>query len=82
MNAIKEAAAKIGKESLKKCTLYVTLEPCPMCAGAIINCGIKSVVFGAYDNDFGAYDGYVNLFSHFIPCLFYMILPFVARKRF
>lgn len=64
MNAIKEAASKIGKENLKKCTLYVTLEPCPMCAGAIINCGLKSVVFGAYDNDFGAYDGYVNLFSH------------------
>lgn len=47
--AMKRAARRLGSWRLTDCTLYVTLEPCPMCAGVIINSRIKSVVFGAYD---------------------------------
>ncbi len=64
MKVIKDAVKKIGRKAMRECELFVTLEPCPMCAGAIIHAGIKSVYFGSYDKNFGAYDGYVNLFSH------------------
>ena len=52
--AIEEACRKRGGWRLGGCTLYVTLEPCPMCAGAIINSRIDRVVFGAYDKRAGA----------------------------
>lgn len=55
MVAIKKAAKKIGSWRLCDTTLYVTLEPCPMCAGAIINARIPAVVFGAYDPKAGAF---------------------------
>ncbi len=64
MLAIKDALRSVGRKNLRQCELYVTLEPCPMCAGAIIHSGVGKVYFGAYDKDFGAYDGFVNLFSH------------------
>ena len=51
--AITAAANTIGDWRLNKCTLYVTKEPCPMCAGAIINSRLKMVVFGAYDEENG-----------------------------
>ena len=47
--AISKAARRLGGWRLSGCTLYVTLEPCPMCAGAIVNARIDEVVFGAYD---------------------------------
>ena len=46
-----------------ECTLYVTLEPCPMCAGAIINARIPRVVYGASDKKFGACNSVCSLFS-------------------
>ncbi len=46
---IREAAAKLGRWRLSGCTLYVTLEPCPMCAGAIVNSRVDHLVFGAPD---------------------------------
>lgn len=52
--AIREAAKKLGRWNLSDCELYVTLEPCAMCAGAIVYSRIKRVVFGAYDLRFGA----------------------------
>jgi tRNA(adenine34) deaminase len=55
MSAIQQAAQAIGSWRLIGCTLYVTLEPCPMCAGAIINSRIPRVVFGAYDKKAGAF---------------------------
>ena len=63
--AIKEAANKLGSWRLDDCELYVTLEPCPMCAGAIINSRIKTVVFGAYEYKSGSCsaDSVVNLFN-------------------
>lgn len=62
--AISEACKTIGSWRLDGCELYVTLEPCPMCAGAIINSRIKTVVFGAYDNKAGAVESVVNLFGY------------------
>ncbi len=54
IEAINDACANLGGWRLWDCTLYVTLEPCPMCAGAIINARIPRVVFGARDAKFGA----------------------------
>ena len=59
--AIKTACEKTGFWRLTECDLYVTLEPCPMCAGAIINSRIKRVIFGAYDKKSGAFGSVLNL---------------------
>ena len=59
--AIEEACRKLGGWRLPKCTLYVTLEPCPMCAGAIANARIGRVVFGAYDAKAGAYGSLLHM---------------------
>ncbi len=59
--AIEEACRTLGGWRLPRCTLYVTLEPCPMCAGAIANARIERVVFGAYDPKGGAYGSVVDL---------------------
>lgn len=57
-----DAACKVlGGWRLPDCTLYVTLEPCPMCAGAIINSRITRVVFGAYDPKAGSFGSLVDL---------------------
>ncbi len=53
--AIERACMYLGRWRLHDCQLYVTLEPCPMCAGAIVNSRIKRVVFGAFDKKAGAY---------------------------
>lgn len=53
--AVEEACRNLGGWRLPRCTLYVTLEPCPMCAGAIINSRIERVVFGAFDKKAGAF---------------------------
>lgn len=63
IEAINEACKRLGGWRLWECELYVTLEPCPMCAGAIINSRIKNVVFGAYDKKNGACGSVVNLFN-------------------
>lgn len=62
--AINAAADKLGSWRLSDCTLYVTLEPCPMCAGAIINARIKRVVFGAFDERGGACSSLLELFEY------------------
>ena len=61
LDAIDEACRRIGGWRLWECELYVTLEPCPMCAGAIINSRIRKVVFGAYDPKAGSLGSVVNL---------------------
>ena len=62
--AIRQAASRCGSWKLDDCDIYVTLEPCPMCSGAIINSRIKRVFFGAYDLKGGAAsnESVVNLF--------------------
>jgi len=59
--AIDEACKKLGGWRLHMCDLYVTLEPCPMCAGAIVNSRIKRVVYGAKDSRAGAFGSVMNL---------------------
>jgi tRNA(adenine34) deaminase len=59
--AIAKAAKRLGGWRLSGCTLYVTLEPCPMCAGAIVNARVDEVVFGAYDPKAGAMGTLYNL---------------------
>ncbi|MDY4587506.1 MAG: tRNA adenosine(34) deaminase TadA [Oscillospiraceae bacterium] len=61
--AIEQAAKALGSWRLSGCTLYVTLEPCPMCAGAIMNSRLKRVVYGAFDDKNGACSSVVNLFE-------------------
>ena len=61
--AIRQACENLGGWRLWDCTLYVTLEPCPMCAGAIINARIPRVVFGAKDAKNGACGSVCDLFS-------------------
>lgn len=61
INAIKKACKKLNSWRLDDCELYVTMEPCPMCAGAIINARIKTVVFGAFDATYGSFDSKINL---------------------
>lgn len=55
LEAIDSACKKLGGWRLWQCDLYVTLEPCPMCAGAIINSRIKKVYFGAFDKKAGSF---------------------------
>ena len=61
--AIEEAAKARGSWRLSGCNLYVTLEPCPMCSGAIINARIDRVIFGAYDAKAGAVCSVQEMFS-------------------
>ena len=63
IQAIDKACKALGGWRLWDCTLYVTLEPCPMCAGAIINARIPRVVFGAEDSKCGACGSVCDLFS-------------------
>jgi tRNA(adenine34) deaminase len=63
MNALRAAAAKLGNYRLDDCDLYVTLEPCAMCAGAILNARIRRVVYAAPEPKTGAAGSVVNLFA-------------------
>ncbi|MGN0485676.1 MAG: nucleoside deaminase [Acutalibacteraceae bacterium] len=60
IEALDGACRKLGSWRLEKCSLYVTLEPCPMCAGAIVNARIAEVIFGAYDEKYGCFGSAVN----------------------
>ena len=63
VEAIRQACETLNGWRLWECTLYVTLEPCPMCAGAIINARIPRVVYGAKDTKSGACGSVCSLFS-------------------
>ena len=67
MEAIAQANAALGTWRLDTCELYVTLEPCPMCAGAILNARIRRVWYGARDEVMGACGGVLNLFMEDFP---------------
>ena len=67
MEAIAQANETLGSWRLDDCTLYVTLEPCPMCAGAILNARIGKVYYGARDREMGACGGVLNLFMEEFP---------------
>ncbi len=67
MEAMAQANEVLGSWRLEECTLYVTLEPCPMCAGAILNARIPRVYYGARDREMGACGGVINLFMENFP---------------
>ena len=63
IEAIRAACDRLGTWHLEDCTLYVTLEPCPMCAGAVINARVGRVVYGAKEPNFGSCGSVINLFE-------------------
>ena len=67
MEAMAQATARLGSWRLDDCELYVTLEPCAMCAGAILNARIPRLFYGARDPAFGACGGVLNLFMEDFP---------------
>lgn len=67
LEAIAQACRTLGGWRLAGCALYVTLEPCPMCAGAILNARVSRVYFGARDREMGACGGVMNLFMEDFP---------------
>ena len=67
MEAIAQANQVLGSWRLDECELYVTLEPCPMCAGAILNARVSRVYYGARDEVFGACGGVLNLYMENFP---------------
>ncbi len=81
MVALREAAQKLGRERLTNCDLYVTLEPCTMCAGAISHARIRRLYYGAIDPKGGAIDSGVRFFGsptcHHIPDVY----PAVGEDR-
>ena len=64
MQAITMAANELGGKYLTDCTLYVTVEPCPMCAGAIYNSRVDTVIFGCRENRAGAVESLFNVLTH------------------
>ena len=67
IEAIRQASNVMGDWRLEGCTLFVTLEPCPMCTGAIMNARVRTVVFGARDPIKGACGSVIDLFSENFP---------------
>jgi len=67
MEAMAQANEALGTWRLDDCDLYVTLEPCPMCAGAILNGRVRRVFYGARDEAMGACGGVLNLFMEDFP---------------
>jgi len=61
MILLREGAKKIGRRRLSTCTIYVTVEPCPMCAGALVLCRLKRLVYGVTDSKFGACESLFNV---------------------
>jgi tRNA(adenine34) deaminase len=64
MLALTQAESVLGDWRLNECDLYVTKEPCPMCAGAIVHCRVNRVIFGCPDAKGGAAGGLLNLLQH------------------
>ena len=93
LEAIAEACRTLGGWRLSGCDLYVTLEPCPMCAGAIVNARLDRVIYGARDPKAGSCGSVVDLFSypynHHPECVFgvmeeecaALLTAFFARLR-
>ena len=92
--AMQRAAKVLGRRRLDGCTLYVTLEPCPMCAGAVALSGLDGVYFGAYDPRMGCAGSVYDLpgdaaFSAGVPCMGGLLMAecaallrgFFAEKR-
>lgn len=62
--ALREASKKLNRRRLSDCTLYSTVEPCAMCAGALVLCRVKRLVYGATDSKFGAAESIFNVVNN------------------
>jgi tRNA(adenine34) deaminase len=62
--ALREAGATIGNHRLENCDLFATIEPCPMCAGAMVHARIKRLVYGAHDSKAGAVQSVMQVLNH------------------
>ena len=62
--ALREASRKLNRRRLSDCTLYSTVEPCAMCAGALVLCRVKRLVYGATDSKFGAAESIFNVVNN------------------
>jgi tRNA(adenine34) deaminase len=62
--ALREAATKVGNHRLEDCVLFVTIEPCPMCAGALVHARLKRLVYGAKDPKAGAVHSVLQVLNH------------------
>lgn len=69
---LREASKKLNKRRLSGCTLYSTVEPCAMCAGALVLCRVKRLVYGAVDSKFGAAESLFNVVNN--PALNHQLL--------
>ena len=80
--ALRDVAKKLNNKILADCSLYVTLEPCPMCAWAILNSRLKEVYFGSYDLKYGAFGSKINLcqLSDYKPKVFGGIMESECNK--
>lgn len=82
LSAIDEACRACGDWRLSGCTLFVTLEPCPMCAGAILNARVSRIVYGAHEARFGSCGSVIDLFSEnygFHPAVYKGVLEVECR---
>jgi tRNA(adenine34) deaminase len=79
--AIKKAAKKLGNWRLNGVTVYTTLEPCPMCAGAIVHSRVKEVVYGADDPNAGACGGIMNVIASNHLGYKVKVVPNVLKKK-
>lgn len=79
--AIKDASSILGKWRLSDCTLYVSLEPCTMCAGAIVQARLESLVFGAFDDKAGACGSLYDIPRDFRLNHFVEVIPRVLEKE-
>ncbi len=70
--ALREASQKLNRRRLSECTLYSTVEPCAMCAGALVLCRVKRLVYGAVDSKFGAAESLFNVVNN--PALNHQLL--------
>lgn len=66
-NSLRDAARRLGTWKLEGCEVYVTLEPCPMCAAALADARVKAVWFGAYDKKMGAVESMTRLYDLPLP---------------
>jgi tRNA(adenine34) deaminase len=64
IGALREAGATVGNHRLADCELFVTIEPCPMCAGAMVHARIRRLVYGAHDSKTGAVQSVVQVLNH------------------
>ena len=82
MIVIQEACKKLDTSNLSDCSLYVTLEPCPMCASAILHSKISNIYFGAYDNLYGAFGSALDMRNYikFNPTITGGILELECRN--